>query len=507
MNHQNLPYFNCLRGAISNLVAAAGTAPGAAIQGAIVSRLLDHMIVQRTVALKLKSDCYTAFRTLLPEIEALIGGPSPDAALAIAVAPDVEKMAHGDAVAGALQELRSICASSDIDAFEHFLQLVSEILRVLSVRNGPEVSALCKAIIRIEGNYSRQLQASVDAQVAAMAGENQAASSAHKARTYDEQALLAFIRKTFPQETELGISQSGFVSGGYSKFTVSIALSNAKSLPQDIILRGDADAAFGGVSVVDEYRLIKAVYEHGVCVPKPLALEQSGGVFGSAFMLVEKRPGTIIGHMFNLPSPNKAVCADVAAKLATIHRVPLSAIGAQIDGADTPSSAKVLAWIDEGYNNWRALNMPSPVFEIAWEWLRRNAGINDMAPRALVHADYGLNNLLIHENRVSAILDWEFAHIGNPAYDLGYFYCMAQALSSWEDFLEAYEKEGMTVPDSMQLDYNILLAATRLGTMACQIVGAFTSGIESGIAGAAVVGGNYYELCTKRIADALERVF
>lgn len=505
MSHHTLPYLTCLKTSLVSLSAAAGSDPGAAMQGAIAGRLVDHMIVQRSVAQKLKADCYAALLKLLPAIEALAAA-APAAAQAPAVSsPDVEKLAPGNGAVAAIQKLKAIASANDIDAFDEFLQLTGAVRRSLDAPEQPQAVALCKAIVQVESDYCRQFAAAVVAQTAASA-QNKTASAARNVKSLDEDALIAFIRATFPEESEATIENSAFISGGFSKYTVSISLANTKSLPAQIILRGDAGNTFGGASVVDEYRLIKPLYENNVCVPKPLVLEASGKVFGSPFLLMEKKPGAPCGHMFNLPGTNPSLCHDIAEKLANIHRVPLAAVGDQIEGAHGRSSDKARAWVREAAANWKPLNMPSVIYETAFDWLDRNADLCDLVPRTLVHADYGLNNLLIDNNRVSSVLDWEFAHIGNPAYDLGYFHPMAASLSSWEDFLQAYANAGMPIPDQAQLDYNILLAATRLGVMVCQTANVFTSGAEPGLAGAAVIGGGYYEVAILRIASALERV-
>jgi len=48
----------------------------------------------------------------------------------------------------------------------------------------------------------------------------------------------------------------------------------------------------------------------------------------------------------------------------------------------------------------------------------------DARGRVLVHGDYGPNNLLLEEKdgalRVTAVLDWEFAHLGDPVEDLAW---------------------------------------------------------------------------------------
>ena len=38
----------------------------------------------------------------------------------------------------------------------------------------------------------------------------------------------------------------------------------------------------------------------------------------------------------------------------------------------------------------------------------------------VVHGDFGPQNLLVHDQRVSALLDWEFARIGEPVDDLAW---------------------------------------------------------------------------------------
>ncbi|MDD5177616.1 MAG: phosphotransferase family protein [Sterolibacterium sp.] len=507
MNIQTLPYLNCLKSTFNSLSASLSGNPDIAMQIGAANRLLDYMIEQRTAAPKLKADCYAALLKLLPAIEKVVGRP-PAAPAQVGLPSKAEEITPASSVASAVQELKAICGEAEPDAFDRCLQLAGQIQRHLFALNAPPAMALCKSIVRIEADYNRKFEAAVAAQSAASAtaSTSKAAATARNAKVYDEEKLLDFIRKSFPQEADLGIKRSEFVTGGYSKFTVSIVLSNTRTLPEDIILRGDASGGFGGASVVDEYRLIKAMYDHGVRVPKPLAVEETGKVFGSPFLLVEKKPSTIIGGQFNLPKPNKSVSDDVAAQLAAVHRVPLAAAGNRVSGANLRTSEKVLDWVKGSFSAWRPLDMPSPVFETAFEWLLRHAALNDKAPRTVVHGDFGLNNILIYDNKVSAILDWEFAHIGNPAYDLGYFYTQATALSSWEEFLAAYAKAGMPIPDEEQLNYNILLGATRLGTMICQVTRSFTSGAEPGIAGAVVVGDNYYEEMIRRISGALDRV-
>ena len=114
--------------------------------------------------------------------------------------------------------------------------------------------------------------------------------------------------------------------------------------------------------------------------------------------------------------------------------------------------------------------------------------------------------MLIHDDKVSSVLDWEFAHIGNPVYDLGYFRFQAEALGPWDEFLRAYEAAGGVVPDPMQLDYANLLAETRLTVMTRQVEAAYYGGYPFGVPGAINAAAGYRNTSDERIAALLSRV-
>ena len=46
-------------------------------------------------------------------------------------------------------------------------------------------------------------------------------------------------------------------------------------------------------------------------------------------------------------------------------------------------------------------------------------GLEGTGP-VLVHGDFGPQNVLIQDDRITALLDWEFAHIGQPVEDLAW---------------------------------------------------------------------------------------
>ena len=93
---------------------------------------------------------------------------------------------------------------------------------------------------------------------------------------------------------------------------------------------------------------------------------------------------------------------------------------------------------------------PHPVFELAFRWLR--ARLPPAARRALVHGDYRIGNVIFGPEGVRAILDWELAHVGDPAEDLGWLCVRAWRFGSddkpvggigtREELFAAYERAG-----------------------------------------------------------------
>ena len=403
-----------------------------------------------------------------------------------------------------VEQLKDLSGNQDMQQLDTFLTLVAKLQSELNKGSTTKTDAVKHSLINADTGYAKALF-TAGLTLPQDSGEISNTRASNQ-KNYDEGALLAFILDRFPDNEGVEIEHSGFISGGHSKLTLRIELSAVTTLPRRIILRSDASGRFSGASVVDEYRLQTILFDKNVNVPKPLALEESGTVFGTPFMLSESVTGESIGHMFKMPAQDSTALADVASNLATIHKIAPGEFGESTDNARGKTSDKVQFWLGLAERDFRATDVKSATFELALHWLRKNAGLSDLAPRTLVHGDYGLNNILIKNSQVMAILDWEFAHIGNPAYDLGYFYFMAQALGSWALFLEAYENTGAPLPDEDQLNYNILLAATRVGVQCCQVHSAFNAGVVSGPEAARVVSHQYVNESILRISELMERI-
>lgn len=101
-------------------------------------------------------------------------------------------------------------------------------------------------------------------------------------------------------------------------------------------------------------------------------------------------------------------------------------------------------------NRHDLVGTPRPVFELAFQWLQRRLPAQP-AEAALVHGDFRNGNIMVDEEGLRSVLDWELAHLGDPMEDLGWM-----CVNSWrygrtlpvggfgtrEDLFAGYEAAG-----------------------------------------------------------------
>ena len=105
-------------------------------------------------------------------------------------------------------------------------------------------------------------------------------------------------------------------------------------------------------------------------------------------------------------------------RLAQIHLLDWRELG--LDAAmDDPGSSAALAALEHWESELRRVQLgPEPELTYVISWLREYAPTNEVV--TLVHGDFKPGNLLLLDDEVSAVLDWETAHLGDPHEDLGW---------------------------------------------------------------------------------------
>jgi aminoglycoside phosphotransferase (APT) family kinase protein len=228
------------------------------------------------------------------------------------------------------------------------------------------------------------------------------------------------------------------------------------------VLRRDPKGSVSLVPMGDEFALIKRAAAAGVPVPEPLAFEPEGGRFGSPGMLVSFVEGTSVAPRILRKPEYEAARAELtgqlAGALAQIHAIEAASLEGVLPAAPGDPA---LAQLDEWERQLDRIGQPFPAIELGLRWLRANAP-EPAAPR-LVHGDFRLGNFIVGEDGLAAVIDWELAHRGDPAEDIGWL-CIRSwrfgnddrpvaGLGRLDEFLAAYEAAGGAALDRERIRY------------------------------------------------------
>ena len=228
------------------------------------------------------------------------------------------------------------------------------------------------------------------------------------------------------------------------------------------VLRRDPEGSVSLVPIEDEFALITQAHEAGVPVPQPVLSEPRGGRFGSAGMLMAFVEGTSVApRILRKPEFEQArarLTAQLGDTLARIHSLPVSEVGALLPAVEGDPA---LAQVDEWERQLDEIGEPLPAVELGLRWLRANSP-GPAEPR-LVHGDFRLGNFIVDEDGLAAVIDWELAHLGDPAEDIGWL-----CIRSWrfgnddrpvagvgglDEFISAYESAGGASVDRDRIRY------------------------------------------------------
>jgi aminoglycoside phosphotransferase (APT) family kinase protein len=241
--------------------------------------------------------------------------------------------------------------------------------------------------------------------------------------------------------TRLGVDDAATailkIPGGHSKDTFLITLASGR----EMIVRRDFPFGPVDTSAPDEFELLSRLFTAGLPVAKPIAAEYDKSFLGQPFLVVEKVSGGD-AHVAGMAdkATGRHVSLELARILADLHNMDVRQSSLPVANGDP--RAQVHAYLMRWRNWWDKHRIhPSSLGEAAFAWLSRNipAGLERTV---IVHGDARPGNMLFHKGAVTALLDWEFAHIGDPAEDLQYAAGFVEPFINWDDFLAAYMAAG-----------------------------------------------------------------
>ena len=173
--------------------------------------------------------------------------------------------------------------------------------------------------------------------------------------------------------------------------------------------------------VVREYRILTALQNTGVPVPKMIAVCEDLSVSEVPLVLMSFVDGVVIDSVSTAEKMTErqraAVGGAMAAALANIHRVDLDNVGLADLASHKPYAQRQLKrWTTQ----WQqSQSREVPAIDALTERLAGNIPVQSEV--RLVHGDFHLNNVITSpsDGSIVAVVDWELCTLGDPLADLG----------------------------------------------------------------------------------------
>lgn len=249
-------------------------------------------------------------------------------------------------------------------------------------------------------------------------------------------ALTALAPRLAPGAT--AIRDLRLLTGGASMETWAF---EAGSTP--LILRRRPGSRAAGLPLATEAALIDHAGRAGVPVPGVVLLSTAQDDLGEAVVMT-RLDGETLGPRIvrdaRFERARALLPAQCGAALAAIHALPTDVAPLEARGA----AATLALYRDI----WTRDPLPRAAIAAAFRWLADTVPA-PVAPRVL-HGDFRTGNLMVDQARgLIGVLDWELAHLGDPAEDLGWL-----CVNSWRFGQVGYEVGGFGDLPALLAAYN-----------------------------------------------------
>jgi aminoglycoside phosphotransferase (APT) family kinase protein len=299
--------------------------------------------------------------------------------------------------------------------------------------------------------------------------------------------LTKLMRAAIPSVTDIVLEDIRRSAGGLSRENWSVTATWRDSSgvhAERLMLMRDAAGTLLTTERAREYLVLKAL--EGSSVPAPVAhwVDSDGRFLAAPSLVMAHMPGQCDYLVLNGDRPERErldLASAFLRLLVEIHRLDWRArgLGEALGVPDErPSRTELRHWESE----FRQASLePQPELEYVLAWLYRTAP--EAQAIVLVHGDFKPGNALLDGDRITAKLDWETAHLGDPLEDLGWITNPVrrrehQIAGHWEraQIVEAYTHLSGFSVDEAHLRWWNVFACWKLAVIQLTAVHQFVAG-------------------------------
>lgn len=169
-----------------------------------------------------------------------------------------------------------------------------------------------------------------------------------------------------------------------------------------------------------EYKIISALANSGVPVPRTFGLCSDANVNGADFYVMSYVDGLVLhdsaaGEQIDTRY-RRAIGIHVIDILCELHSIDPDTIGlGDLGRKEAYLTRQLKRWTKQ----WEASKTHEiPEMEAACRILTDT--MPEQVGSTVVHGDYRLGNMIVRDSTVKAVLDWELCTLGDPLADVGY---------------------------------------------------------------------------------------
>ena len=266
---------------------------------------------------------------------------------------------------------------------------------------------------------------------------------------FDEKRLQEWFGDNVPSAGK--IEKIAQFKGGQSNPTYKIT-----SEGQEFVLRRKPPGILlpSAHAVDREYKVITALQNTEVPVPKTYGLCEDEDVIGTSFFVMDFLDGSIYWDLLladKSPKERTEIYASKNKVIAELHKVNYENVGLSNYGKPGNYIARQVSRWTKQYLASETENIPAMNNLI--DWLPPN--IPDEDETSIVHGDYRLDNMVFNaSNNVMGVLDWELSTLGHPIADFNYHciswrnipqladhkFCSENGIPTEEEYRNMYSK-------------------------------------------------------------------
>ena len=232
---------------------------------------------------------------------------------------------------------------------------------------------------------------------------------------FDESKLQEWFGDNVPSAGK--IDKVVQFKGGQSNPTYKISSTNQVF----VLRRKPPGILLPSAHAVDrEYKVITALQNTEVPVPKTYGLCEDADIIGTPFFVMDFLDGTVYWDLLlseKSPQERMEIYANKNKVIAELHNVDYESVGLSDYGKPGNYIARQVSRWTKQYLASETENIPAMNNLI--DWLPPN--IPDEDETSIVHGDYRLDNMVFcSNNNVMGVLDWELSTLGHPIADFNY---------------------------------------------------------------------------------------